>query len=552
MSESKELELAQLRGKFESSSSFLSQLDQFNTNLVRSFDHLNTILDLFTTWTPELKSCIQLVSSFFDIAVPENKDSTVKSVNEYYKFAEQLSQSVSSNTSRMVGDKFTTDQIRQLRELFNWFADVSKCYNQFHPNSTFLMSQPHQRLQESLDRRFSDIIMKLSEDFDSSPADLMTLGLLPPSFPTHLFAFSNLLYKITDIHQHLIYTEISYIAQQDNIEIMKHFPPPCVLKGFAPFQKACKFQNGLIKEINRFRKIQEEHFTTINEVENQLTNVSTKYEHFTKVDFVDYLIQSREIMNQTIQALSKLKYLQLIEKEKENVKPIQYFTQNFNFNTNLPPLNENLDEYISELLKYQEEIGKVRFRFQTENSLLKRQKAKDADKLPDVDQVSQLYNEFESTKNSLQEVSEQTCDVVKKMIEINKDFTEIARRITSKGQIMLQSSLMPAHDNLCQISSFLTTKIEEKKKANSEYLRQMADYRYSIDKMQSVIDTIKYQQKYPEMCPACVENRTIVLTSCGHTYCDNCFERIVASKTNACPICQIPFTSNDVLRIAWD
>lgn len=54
-------------------------------------------------------------------------------------------------------------------------------------------------------------------------------------------------------------------------------------------------------------------------------------------------------------------------------------------------------------------------------------------------------------------------------------------------------------------------------------------------------------------CELCKTNRSYVLTNCGHTFCDSCYQLFcnLSPEEQVCPFCETPFTFDSIVKICW-
>lgn len=101
----------------------------------------------------------------------------------------------------------------------------------------------------------------------------------------------------------------------------------------------------------------------------------------------------------------------------------------------------------------------------------------------------------------------------------------------------------------------LSDMIEDKYKMIDELNDEKEIVEQTTQKInQNIIDIDNIKQQVGE-CPICKFERKYVLTSCGHTFCDNCYQNFICllhPDQRMCPFCQVPFSLKDILKIQWD
>ena len=101
----------------------------------------------------------------------------------------------------------------------------------------------------------------------------------------------------------------------------------------------------------------------------------------------------------------------------------------------------------------------------------------------------------------------------------NKDITEAKKTIKAQNN---------------QLSSY-KAKFEEYNK-NIQNLEETID-----DQTAEISDLIAKIQNLKRMsaeCKICFSEKMAVALSCGHTICDNCFEKVCKNKDKKCPYCK--------------
>ena len=125
----------------------------------------------------------------------------------------------------------------------------------------------------------------------------------------------------------------------------------------------------------------------------------------------------------------------------------------------------------------------------------------------------------------------------------------------SKATNLIYSCYMPAVINSTEIENSLNKMIQENNDIASNYLQEILDNRQEIDLLNAVNKTIKYKKANPsELCPKCERERSYVILTCGHTFCEDCYQRLVDEQITKCPYpsCEMAFTPDDICQINWE
>lgn len=94
-----------------------------------------------------------------------------------------------------------------------------------------------------------------------------------------------------------------------------------------------------------------------------------------------------------------------------------------------------------------------------------------------------------------------------------------------------------------QFESVFKKLIEQKRKEIKELAQQEANKRKMIEEINSL------QIEHPE--PYCKHMKTLCITTCGHTICEQCLASYIQTIGMKCCECKTPFTQTDIIRINW-
>ncbi|OHT08967.1 hypothetical protein TRFO_22300 [Tritrichomonas foetus] len=110
------------------------------------------------------------------------------------------------------------------------------------------------------------------------------------------------------------------------------------------------------------------------------------------------------------------------------------------------------------------------------------------------------------------------------------------------------------------VNDHLDKQIKSYKNSIQERQEQIEIINDEISKIQNATLIIQQNKKMienqvsnPADCALCRIERKYVLTTCGHTFCDSCYQNLCLQQTlpHFCPFCNISFTFNDIIKINW-
>ena len=551
---------------------YLSSLEGFNEKILNSSSILSNYVYFFYSFIPKLDNLTETIFDAFHVEKPEEtQKNNESSVNEYIEKSNIIANFLNSVVEHIVNDKFTAAQVMQARELFIWFSDISKAYNEFHPTPSYMIHKPSRRLHKKLDKQFSKVVLELAKNLNQEPTDLQSLNILPSTFPHHVIAFSHLLCKIIDVQQHLVFSEFSIRAENENNEILLRHPSPRMLSSNEEFQLYLQLQNELLSQIRNERRIIESLFVKLNKIKKEFFEAREWLVSTIQNKFIDIREASISFLEELVQDGYKFRYY----------KNIQFYHENHI----IPEFDKNItNEIIQEDNKICDLLQKDYPRELIAAEILSYQKIKE--KLNNIIISSRQHIEFQrkylqeitihpslskmhdTRKNYLYQFREiidkirrRGSDSLSAVREFGKvedamnNIPDINEKFSSKSFILMNSTLIPSVENLENILNEFKNNIKVKTEEVSNILEQIAKTRVKADRINDVNETIKYKMNNPaELCPRCERERSYVILTCGHTFCEECYQSIMETLPLRCPYhsCQKEFTNDDICPISWE
>lgn len=554
--------------------SFLNSLEGFNQRICDSSDAFSSYVSLFHSYIPELLSSTQSFFHFFDEQIPDHfGGSRLNLTRKYLNLAAALSTLISTSVSHVCGDEFTTKQLNHIRNIFQWFSDVSKAFYSFNPKPGLLMQKPSKKLHQKLTNQFSKIVLELSKALDSEPSDLQSLNLLPSTFPHHIVAFAQLYCRLTDIQSHLIYSEHSIRADHEKTILLLRNPTPKMLMTNEMYSKYIQIQNKLLKQILvRHEELSElyGHFT---KTKNEFIESTKWMANAIQTGFINQRETNISILEEMVQYSTKYKTFQTAKKVFN--REAKFDIPNLNLEAEVLHEDKKIREYgmnrevplsqfISEELLIVKQIrDKILLEMKRCHSYIEQQAKKMQDRNPNYPinesqtRRTDLY-QFRQVIDSIRKCgtfSYQSVLQFTKVDELLNGLSCFDPPLISKSSVLMDTAYSSTLKYFTNMENTLKEMIEEKEIVVSQLHHKICDSRFEIDLINGVVETIKYKKQNPEdVCPRCEKERTYVLLTCGHTFCEECYQRISEEQLAQCPYpsCQVPFTENDVVPIEWE
>jgi hypothetical protein len=505
----------------------MTSLEKFNTDLCDATDLLSTLVDSFTSWFPRLTTICQGLSETFQSPISVSGSN---SIAQYVDASKNSSVLLSQSMTALIADRFTTTQIKELRDIFVWFSNVSKCSNDFRPQFSTIFSTRADKLQKVLDRKFSKILTELAETVDTEPSAFALLNLLPISFPRQLIAYSLLFCQLLDIHQRLVSADAAEQSRRELFNIHRKFPAPKVLMGWPKFVNSLRLQNELIQLISQFRLSLRRHSQKLVAEAEKVGAVRRDIDQIVQVYLVDLKEQSLASLAELIDASVLLRDLHMIQRGR--------------------PLCARFDEIVLPADLRRDRLLDLREKLNAEVAQLRACLAK-----PKPIQKNNVFRTFAermlAAYRTAPAIDFGVIDEVGKGLAAVQALTD---RLFDKKTVYFQTVVAPSRMNLDAIAKALQSMIEEKKKKAVGLLKEICDRRAEVDRMAATAETLKAKVQDSDRCRNCEEHRAFVLTKCGHSFCDNCLSAILDAPTQRCPYatCSVVFTAEDIVRINWE
>jgi E3 ubiquitin-protein ligase BRE1 len=151
-------------------------------------------------------------------------------------------------------------------------------------------------------------------------------------------------------------------------------------------------------------------------------------------------------------------------------------------------------------------------------------------------QLAELKDALTFKTNEHRTVQQQNITQGLEVSRLNNQVTELKNQLTAKDGTLAQTS------NLCRAAEL---EVEELKASLKDTRRSLEQWKSKSG--QSEQYEILRQFAYCNICKRALKNT--VIKTCGHTFCNECVEERLTSRSRKCPNCGKSFGSNDHMRI---
>lgn len=151
-------------------------------------------------------------------------------------------------------------------------------------------------------------------------------------------------------------------------------------------------------------------------------------------------------------------------------------------------------------------------------------------------QLAELKDALTFKTNEYRTVQQQNITQGLEVSRLNTQLTELKNQLTAKDGKLAQIS------NLCRAAEL---EVEELKASLKDTRRNLEQWKSKSG--QSEQYEILRQFAYCNICKRALKNT--VIKTCGHTFCNECVEERLTSRSRKCPNCGKSFGSNDHMRI---
>lgn len=95
--------------------------------------------------------------------------------------------------------------------------------------------------------------------------------------------------------------------------------------------------------------------------------------------------------------------------------------------------------------------------------------------------------------------------------------------------------------------------IEEKDQEIKKIQTETEENLHVIHLLKQNLEIFDDYKEHIVNCDLCKFNRSYVLTNCGHSFCDSCYQYLcnLNSENLKCPFCETPFTFDSIVKICW-
>jgi E3 ubiquitin-protein ligase BRE1 len=151
-------------------------------------------------------------------------------------------------------------------------------------------------------------------------------------------------------------------------------------------------------------------------------------------------------------------------------------------------------------------------------------------------QLAEMKEALTVKTNEYRTVQQQNITQGLEVSRLNSQVTEL------KNLLMTKDSKLATTSSLCRTSEI---EIEELKTALKDTRRNLESWKNKSG--QSEQYEMLRQFAYCNICKRNLKNT--VIKTCGHTFCNECVEERLTSRSRKCPNCGKSFGSNDHMRI---
>lgn len=425
---------------------------------------------------------------------------TAEKANIYNELYEDL-KIIYSNINNLFPNISTCDGIANKLMLFN-NNDFLKIRRLFICLCNFSKYSPAFGRSFDIDIRFSKfakLIIDIKERLLKNDFDL---NFLPDCSPQICVGCISLYLKFQYTLRQTITYESVLSGQCDQFFIQKHFPSPEILKDYSPFQENVSLLKEYIFKIKDL----------INDNKPLFDELNSSYLHFKSL-FNEY---------KNLDKLDLIKNITIFITSLRNKITILQIPQN---NKDLNIYLEGLRNYYNNLLEYNDKYQKMLDELIIIENILKSNMV-----------ISKLFN---TTILNLESIN-----------SINDFISSLTKILNQSNLLLYWISVYSGSKYYDTIIIELQKMILKNKKHKLKYERLCKNVKQEIENHKAQIDKIK--SKKSNGCEKCKYMRSYVLMSCGHTFCDDCYQSILSSDTHICSYCNLPFQSSDVMKIEWE
>ena len=551
-------ELASSLRELKAQQDYLSELNKFNQSLIDGNNFFEQTTFLFQQWLEKLRQITKDIDGHFKSDADEPFNS-----NNYTELSSEIRKVLQSQIFSIIQDKTAFSSFEEIHSLLNWFLKVSLVYSDFHPifNSGFNNDVKNVALH-----RFSDIIMELSEDMQTPPEDLALLKYIPSSFSHHLIAYSLLLCRLTAEEAELTQTEASLCAQIECDEIQRKYPQPIFLQSNPHFQKAATLYGILRDSVQELASKINVSLPNLSEAINNFKIVSDESEfgEFEKL-WLQLKVDYNNLMHHTTSYYHNRTYSQIMDEIGyvsflgESNNPVQQFF--FLENKLLQPTNEfsiqNLYQILQQIpsvkVQLKEAIQRLHEHFiESETKRINFQRKEVNPDLAVTKERQEIENSIDTERQFVIITPCHLAVIKGELLPMMENLVQTQKILCSVDMLDRQTIIKPSNASLNGMINKFKKKMQKRKESLDLIYKKLTKIRNETDVLENLVHSRKNKLLHPgQGCRACEERPKYCLTTCGHTFCDNCLRQAQVSIWK-CPYCGKDFENKDIIDINWN
>jgi hypothetical protein len=519
----------------ELSSVHMASLEKFNADLCDTIDRLHSLVQGFSSWFSPLDSIYRGLTEIFE-SPPTISAANSSAISLYLETCRSTSALLTASVTELIGDRFTTGQVTQIRELFAVFSDISKIYMQFRPNFVQNLSSPVDRIPKILNHKFSKILTELGESVDAEPSELILLNLLPISFPRHMISYSLLFCQLVDLHHRMVFAEYSEKSRRELFAVYTKFPYPGVLLGWPEFRDLVDDQNALIRGVREFRAVLRPRHERLAEEVKGLSSAWQEFQQLELNDVVRLREQSSSTSDQLLDASGEVE--QLTEIQGRGFARQAFDCPSLSFSDHRADADA-LTDFKTKLLVDLDQL--VFCRTCLTQGRQETTRARFASLLAEI--------------ASLAAARGSALMAIPESLAAASALPTVTDLFCRPEVVSFHAVVLPSVTNLDRMIETLKGMIAEKRQTSTEIYDRIRSRRIEADRLGAVAESVKQRANNPEgQCRTCEEGRVFVLAKCGHSFCERCVNRFHETRMQRCPYaeCSVAFSPEDVLRINWE
>lgn len=517
------------------------------------FFHANNSLNRFSSsysyFHPILKSLITSLSKHLKINEISNI-STSDSFNDFSVVTLSFRNNFSKQRDINVNDNFTTKKVMQLYNIFESSLDLTK---------RFLHIKHIKTRDISLDNKIDK--MKKRDPLFMTKLITISPGFLNKNV-TNQSKFDELkvvLLRLNELEKKLQDYYNIHIAQSDVTKKHLECPEPSILSRYPQFQQYVDIHKKMIQEmviinegyskqitddvipnidnLNRVFMTSIDNFSTLN---SNIQSVRQSYDTLIDLNYTQILLKAVNIMKNKLAA-------RYIDEYNETIYQIRQFETKFSESiideNTTRPLIDKYNEYKLKLEKLNKEISKY-----LEEYVEEKQPTKYDNSEGQVHKnIMNAYNE--QINDSFKCFPNLFLTFCSNLDNLKTHLSESKLILEHQSFIIKRTVYDPEALYLDHLIKELSEEVNNKVEKVSSVCKEKETIEEDYNIQRKMYDELVALASKENVCPDCFKDRNVCLATCGHTFCEKCFEKL--ENVSNCPVCGVSFSKNDVISIKW-